>query len=79
MKQPRKSSHPVLLGNYELSLSRLGSNLRRLRQQPEVLREYDNMIKDQMERGIVEDIAQVKLAPPSGKGPLSASPCGSET
>ena len=63
MKQPWKSSQRVLPGNYELSLSRLGSNLRRLRQQPEVLREYDNMIKDQMERGIVEDIAQVKLAP----------------
>jgi len=63
VKLPWKSSHPVLPDSYELSLSRLGSNLRQLRQQPEVLSEYDNVIKDQMERGIVEDIPQVKPAP----------------
>ena len=49
--------------NYERGLSRLGSNVRRLRQQPEVLSEYDDVIKDQMERGVVEDIPHGKPAP----------------
>ena len=48
--------------NNELSLSRLGGTLRRLRQQPEILCEYDNVIKDQMQREIVEDIPQMNQA-----------------
>ena len=57
-----KSSHPIFPDNYKLSLSRLGGTLRRLRQQPEILCEYDNVIKDQMQRGIVEDIPQMNHA-----------------
>lgn len=57
-----KSSHPVLPDTYELSLSRLGSTLRRIRQQPEILREYDKAIKDQMQRGIIEEIPEMQKA-----------------
>ena len=62
VRLPWKSSHLILPDNYELSLSRLRGTLRRLRQQPGILCEYDNVIKDQMQRGIVEDIPQMNQA-----------------
>ena len=45
-----KATHPPLPENYELSLRRLQGLLSRLREKPE----YDSVIKDQIERGIVE-------------------------
>ena len=48
---PWKSVHPVLSDNFELSQKRL---LGRLRQDPQVLWEYDKTIKEQMSKGIVE-------------------------
>ena len=49
-----KATHPPLPDNYELSKRRLSSLLSRLRKEPDVLKEYDNVIRDQIERGIVE-------------------------
>ena len=42
--------------NYNLSLGRLKSQLRRLKNKPDVLREYDKIIRDQEKEGIVEKI-----------------------
>ena len=44
----------VLPDNYQLSLRRLNSLLRRLKQQPKLLGEYDKAIREQVEKGIVE-------------------------
>lgn len=49
-----KESHPSLPDNYNLSLKRLHGVSRRLNQDPDVLREYDSIIKDQIQRDIVE-------------------------
>jgi len=51
---PWKDPRPVLPDNYETSLKRLNGLLKRLRQEPDILLEYDAVIKDQIKRGIVE-------------------------
>ena len=51
---PWKENHLPLPSHYELSLKRLTGLLRRLWQTPDVLQRYDVVIKDQVERGIVE-------------------------
>ncbi len=51
---PWKDPHPVLPNNYNLCLRRLRGLLRRLRQDPDVFREYDSIIRDQIELGVVQ-------------------------
>ena len=46
---PWKATHPPLPDNYELSQRRLSSLLSRLRKEPDVLKEHDNVIKDQID------------------------------
>ena len=53
---PWRQQHKPLPDNYQLSLHRLRGLLKRLRQTPEVLREYDDTIRDQIQRGILEDV-----------------------
>ena len=51
---PWRESHPILQENYETSEKRLSSLLTRLKKEPGILREYDSVIKEQLEKGIVE-------------------------
>ena len=51
---PWKEPHPLLPDNYELSKGRLFNLLRRLRQSPDILNQYDAVIQDQIKCGIVE-------------------------
>ena len=51
---PWKSSLPNLPDNYHLSRRRLTGLLQRLRRTPNVMKEYDCIIKSQLEQGIVE-------------------------
>ena len=53
-----KKSHPPLADHYNLCLKRLRGLIRRLQQDPDVLREYDSTIKDQIQRGIVEPVEE---------------------
>ena len=50
------SFHDPLSDNYQLSLYRLQGLLRRLKQDLTVLKEYDNIIKNQLKMGIIEAI-----------------------
>ncbi len=52
--RPWKDPHPMLPDNYKLSLKRLHGLLRRLRQTPRILQEYDSVIRNQMQQGIVQ-------------------------
>ena len=52
--------------NYKLSCKRLDGLLKRLRQNPPVIHEYNKVIRDQVNRGIVEIVSQPKII--SGKG-----------
>ena len=54
---PWRESHSPLPTNYQLAAKRLEGLHRRLRQDPVVLHEYDKIIRDQVEKGIVQ-IAQ---------------------
>ena len=51
---PWKESHGPLPTNYELSLKRLHGLLHRLRHHPEILKEYDATIQEQIRKGIVQ-------------------------
>ncbi|KAL5516728.1 hypothetical protein EMCRGX_G002134 [Ephydatia muelleri] len=51
---PWKEPHPLLPDIYELSKGSFFNLLRRLRQSPDILNQYDAVIQDQIKSGIVE-------------------------
>ena len=55
---PFKESHPVLHDNYQVSHGRLISLISRLRMNPQVLQQYDNVIKEQIDPGVVEVVKE---------------------
>ena len=58
VKLPWKEGRDVLDSNYELSLSRMKGQVRKLRKDPEVLREYDSVIKEQLASGVIEKVEE---------------------
>ena len=60
---PWKHSHQSLPSNYELALRRLNGLLQRLKQNPNILNQYDSVIRDQLNRGIVEMVDQPERKP----------------
>ena len=58
-----KGNHPPLANNKEGSIKRLESLVKKLVKQPDMLAEYDSIIKDQLSQGIVERAEEE----PSGK------------
>lgn len=55
---PWKKSHPTLPDNFDLCKRRLGGLLKRLSQTPENLRQYDLIIQEQLEQGVVEVVRE---------------------
>ena len=53
---PWKKAHDPLPDNRSLSQRRLRSLLKRLSQKPEQLDEYDRVIKDRLDKGIIERV-----------------------
>ena len=51
---PWRESHSPLPDNYDLCRKRLTRLLQKLSQNPELLHEYDTVIRDKLRRGIVE-------------------------
>jgi hypothetical protein len=62
VKLPWKVGHATLPTNYELSLSRMKSQVKRLRKQPNILVEYDNIIKQQLDAGVIERVPELDTA-----------------
>ena len=60
VKLPRKESHDKLPDNYANSLGRMKSQLRRLKKELELLKEYDSIIREQVEQRIVEPVAALE-------------------
>lgn len=60
VKLPWKEGHGSLPSNYELSLSRMKSQIRKLRKESEVLEEYDAVIKDQLASGVIETVTELE-------------------
>jgi hypothetical protein len=44
VKLPFKQTHPIIPDNYQNSVVRLGSLVKQLRGEPELFREYDNIL-----------------------------------
>ena len=62
VKLPWKEAHDKLPDNHANSLCRMKSQLKRLRKEPNLLKEYDSIIKEQVELGIVEPVAELEKA-----------------
>ena len=60
---PWREFRDPLPDNYQLSVNRLQGLLRRLRQDPAILREYDRIIQDQLTKGIVETVSPDEATP----------------
>ena len=60
VKLPWKQGHDPLPSNFENSFSRMKGQLKRLRKEPEVLDEYDSIIKEQLNSGVIEKVAELE-------------------
>ena len=58
---PWKEVHEPLPDNYQLNFRRLQGLLHRLRQTPSILQEYDDIIRDQVRKGIVQVVTDPTL------------------
>ena len=72
VKLPFKEGNDLLPDNYMLTLNRLKSPLKRLRSDPELLKEYDAIMKEQSKLGILEDV-DPNTPGTVGRNPLSAA------
>ena len=61
---PWREARDPLLGNRSLSQRRLQSVLKRLSQKPDQLEEYDRLINDQLDKGIIERFVLSEKAQP---------------
>ena len=62
---PWKEENPNLPSNYYLALGRLKSILQKLHKHPQLLQQYDAIIQEQLQRGIIE-----KIVTESEEGPI---------
>jgi len=53
---PWKDDVSSLPDNYGLALGRLKSLLRKLKQHPDLLKQYDDIIQDQLDKGVIEQL-----------------------
>jgi hypothetical protein len=56
LKLPLKEKHDILPDNYDLSLACLDSQVKRLREEPSLFEEYNQILKEQLSQGIVEKV-----------------------
>ena len=66
-KLPFKEQHSILPDNFKLSATRLDHQLKRLKQLPHILKEYNKIITDQLESGIIEELNPLMDCPEPGK------------
>ena len=60
VKLPWKEAHEPLPSNYNVSMARLKGQLTKLRRDPDILQEYDRIIKEQLELGIIEPVIELE-------------------
>ena len=64
VKLPFKDNHPMLPDNYTSASRSLTNVIKRLRNQPEILEQYDHVIKEQLESVVVESVPQEQIPEP---------------
>lgn len=55
---PWKDVNPDLPTNRELALGRLISSVSKMRNKPELMKAYDSVIRDQLEKGVIEKVTE---------------------
>ena len=60
VKLPWKLGHDPLPSNFTNGVSRMKGQLKRLKREPEVLNEYDSIIKEQLSAGVIEKVSDRK-------------------
>ena len=60
--QPWKVGHDPLPSNYNVSMTRLKSQFRILKQNPDVLEKYNEIIKQQENDGVIEQVTELEQA-----------------
>ncbi|XP_065060233.1 uncharacterized protein LOC135687567 [Rhopilema esculentum] len=58
---PFKEDHPVIADNYQVARKRLESLLKRLNSKPDVLHQYNEVISEQLNSGVVEKVEDTEL------------------
>ena len=61
---PMKECHPVIPDNFSLAKTRLISLLKRLKDQPSILEQYDSVIQEQLKAGVVEIVEDDDVSKP---------------
>ena len=64
VKLPFKDNHPMLSDNYTNTSRRLATVAKKLKTQPEIMKQYDQGIKEQLEGGLVEKLQQNQVLEP---------------
>ena len=64
VKLPFKDNHPMLPDNYTVALRRLTTTIKKLKNQPEILKQYDDVIREQLQSGVVEKVPQDQIPQP---------------
>ena len=59
VKLPWKLGHDPLPSNFANSVSRMKGQLKRLKREPEVLNEYDSIIKEQLSAAVIEKVSEL--------------------
>ena len=63
VKLPWKANHPVLPDNYQLAKKRSVVQLSKVSKSPDLLKEYDAILKEQEEKGIIEKVNHDQESP----------------
>ena len=58
---PFEENHPLIPDNYSLSLQRFHSLIKRLKSKPDILTQYNSVITDQLQNGIIERVPESEL------------------
>ena len=72
VKLPWKAGHGPIPHNYSTCVARLKNQLERLKEDPDVLKEYDRIINEQIQAGIVSTVTEKEDAPGISYLPHSA-------
>ena len=64
VKVPLFDNHPMLSDNYTNASRRLPTVIKKLKTQPEIMKKYDQVIKEQLEGEVVEEVQQDQVLEP---------------
>ena len=64
VKLPFKDNHPVLPDSYSAASRRLTTTIKKLKDQPEILKQYDQVVSEQLPSGVVELVPQDQIPQP---------------